>query len=305
MADLQVEKSKDTILIRGEDFTLTFDAFLGTISSWDYNGTPLLTRGPLLNLWRAPTDNDIHTAVEWRQVGYDHLIHRISRVEVEIDNPKVVKIRIEASLACKSASPAFRCVYGYTIFGNGDIFIETGLSPAKENLPNLPRVGLQLGLVSKMDNFEWYGRGPHENYPDRKESALVGIYHGKVKDQYVPYIRPQEYGNKCDVRWAAVTDLRGVGLLVVGMPLMNISVHQYRDQDLTQARHTDELKRCDETILNLDWLQSGLGSNSCGPGPLEEYLIKPCMLAFSFRLRAFAKDAFSPMFLSKQIPETL
>jgi hypothetical protein len=80
---------------------------------------------------------------------------------------------------------------------------------------------------------------------------------------------------------------------------MNISVHQYSDQDLTQARHTYELKRCDETILNLDWLQSGLGSNSCGPGPLEEYLIKPQKMAFSVRLRAFSKDAFSPMFLSK------
>ena len=273
MADLHVENSKDTITIKGDDFNLTFDTFQGILLRWDHNGVPLLTRGPLLNLWLAPTDNDVHTAVEWRQAGYDRLFHRVNRVTAQIDNPKAVKILVEASLACKSASPAFHCTYCYTIYGNGDIIIETELAPAKNDLPDLPRVGLQMGLTSKLDWFDWYGRGQHENYPDRKESAPVGIYHGKVEDQYIPYIRPQEYGNKCDVRWAAVTDLRGVGLLVVGMPLLNVSVHHYSDQDLTQARHTYELKRCDETILNLDWSQSGLGSNSCGPGPLDEYLI--------------------------------
>jgi hypothetical protein len=116
----------------------------------------------------------------------------------------------------------------------------------------------------------------------------------------VPYIKPQENGNKTEVRWAAVTDARGMGLLAVGMPLLNVSAHPYALEDLTRARHTYELIRREETFLYLDHAQAGLGSQSCGPGPLPQYLLEPRETTFTVRLQPFGEDAISPMALSRQ-----
>jgi hypothetical protein len=118
-------------------------------------------------------------------------------------------------------------------------------------------------------------------------------------------VLPQENGNKSDVRWAAITDARGIGLLAVGMPLINVSAHHYTTEDLTKALHTYDLKRRNETILNLDDVQSGLGSNSCGPGPLEKYLIDSKESSFTVRLKPFSLDESQPMRLSRQILESL
>jgi hypothetical protein len=157
-----------------------------------------------------------------------------------------------------------------------------------------------MRLPGALDRFTWYGRGPHENYVDRKESALVGVYSGTVHEQYVPYIFPQENGNKSDVRWATLTDPQGLGLLVVGMPLLNVGASHYSTENLTTAGHTFDLDELDETVLSLDYLQCGLGSNSCGPGPLEKYLIAPVEMDFSLRLRPIDANAHSAMRLSRQ-----
>ncbi len=290
------------ILVSGEEFRLAFDTIRGVLTSWEADGVSLLTRGPQLNLWRAPTDNDVHIANEWRQAGLDRLGQDIRRVELLNICPQAVQWEVEAVLAGYMLRPAFTCTYRYTAYGSRDLLIEAHVKPLRE-LPMLPRVGLQMRLPGTMDRFAWYGRGPHENYIDRKESALVGVYSGTVRDQYVPYVLPQEYGNKSDVRWAAVTDMRGMGLLAMApqdAPLLNVSVQEYTTQDLTQAKHTFELRPCGETILNLDYLQAGLGSNSCGPGPLPQYLIEPKEMRFAVRLRPFASDSFDPMRLWRQ-----
>jgi hypothetical protein len=151
-----------------------------------------------------------------------------------------------------------------------------------------------------LDRITYYGRGPHENYVDRQESALVGVYHGLVKDQSVPYIFPQETGNRSDVRWAAITDIRGQGLFAAaapfaGTPLLNMGAIPYTTEDLTRAAHTFELKPSGCTVLSLDYLNSGLGSNSCGPKPLEKYQIQPQEMEFTVRLRAFNRNAQSGM----------
>jgi beta-galactosidase/beta-glucuronidase len=282
--------SDGSITIRGEDFVIVFDRLSGVMSSWQWRGMELLTAGPRLNVWRAPTDNDVHIAREWRKAGLDRLQHRVSRFEIRDSKEQAVpatEVEIESVLAPYSLAPAFSCTYRYTIYGSGDVVIETSVTPRRE-LPPLPRIGLQMRLPGAFDRFAWYGRGPHESYADRKESARVGLYRGTVQDQYVPYIYPQENGNKTDVRWAAVADIRGMGLLAVGMPLLNVSAHHYTTEDFTTAKHTYELVRRDETILNLDHAQAPLGSASCGPGPLEKYLVKAEPTEFSVRLRPFS-----------------
>jgi beta-galactosidase/beta-glucuronidase len=301
MPALFVAIEGEYVMVQGEDFRLNFDAGLGTIADWEYQGNQMLLSGPLLNIWRAPTENDVHMAVDWRGAGFDRLEQRVTTVDLEIKS-EAARLVIEAVLAGYSLPPAIRCTYSYTIYGSGEILIQVQVKPSKE-LPDLPRVGVQMTLPGDFDRMQWYGRGPHENYPDRKESALVGIYNGSVQDQYFPYIMPQENGNKTDVRWVALTNNQGVGLFAAGLELLNASASHYRIQDLDEARHTYELEEREETILNLDHVVSGLGSNSCGPGPLAQYLIAPDEMSFTIRLRPFNAEAISAAALYRNRPE--
>ncbi len=196
----------------------------------------------------------------------------------------------------------FECDYTYTIYGSGDLVIEHRVVPHGD-LPPLPRVGLQMVLPGGYERFTWYGRGPHETYADRKLGARVGIYSGTVDEQYVPYITPQENGNKTDVRWVTLSNRQGIGLLAVGMPMFNVSAHHFTAHDFTKARHTYELKRREEIFLNLDYAQCGLGNASCGPGVLPQYLLEPREYQYRVRLRPIFLLAHSPIELSKQVLE--
>ncbi len=183
---------------------------------------------------------------------------------------------------------AFDLSYAYTIYGSGDIRLSFHFAPTGD-LPPLPRVGMLAALPGKLNHVTWYGRGPHESYPDRKDSAAVGLYDGTVAEQHVPYIRPQENGNKSDVRWAALTDESGAGLLVVGAPLFNFSAHDYTPQDLEAADHTHQINHRGETYLTLDLAVGGLGNGSCGPGTLPQYLLVPQEYMFELLLRPLAE----------------
>jgi beta-galactosidase len=177
----------------------------------------------------------------------------------------------------------------YTIYGNGEVVIETHVAP-DDNLPPLPRVGLTMTVPGRYNTFTWYGRGPHESYADRKLGARVGVYSGMVDEQYFPYIMPQENGNKTDVRWAKLTDENGFGLMAVGMPLLNVSAHHFTAQDLTKAQHPHELQRREDITFNLDYAQGGLGNGSCGPGVLSQYLMQPQAYRYQLRLRPVEEE---------------
>ncbi len=274
-------------VISGEEFELAFDTERGGLDYWRYHGVDLLTRGPRLNVWRAPTDNDVNIAQAWLAAGLDRLVPSVRRCALVKSEPRAIVLEVETVLGAYSRRPALASTQRYTVYGSGDVLIETRVRPLGP-LPVLPRLGLQLRLPRSLDRLAWYGRGPHECYADRQASALVGVYSGRVRDQYVPYIRPQDYGNKTEVRWAALTDARGLGLLALAPQegaLLQVSAQEFSTEDLTRARHTYELASCGEIVWNLDHLQAGLGSNSCGPGPLPQYLIQPTARAFSLRLR--------------------
>jgi hypothetical protein len=197
----------------------------------------------------------------------------------------------------------FDCDLTYTIFGSGDVLIESHVTPS-QGMPFLPRLGLQMQLPGGFEQFSWYGRGPHETYSDRQEGARVELYRGTVDEQYVPYIFPEENGNKTDVRWVALTggpDAGQGGLLACGEPWLSVSARHFTDRDLEKARHTSELKRRDEITLNLDYAQSGLGSAACGPGRLEKYRLKAEEVRFTIRLRPLTSRDTSPMELSRQV----
>jgi beta-galactosidase/beta-glucuronidase len=293
---LTVEETATALTVRGVDFRMVFDRLAGTLGAWEYMGAPLILSGPRLNLWRAPTDNDKRMKLDWMAAGLDRMQHRINEVRLLSREDACVTVAIESVLAAYSLRPAFRCDYLYRVYGSGDVVIETHVTPLPlpTPIPHLPRLGLQLRLPGALDRIAWYGRGPHESYVDRKESALVGLWRGTVQEQFVNYVYPQENGNKSDVRWAALTDTSGVGLLAVGMPLLNVSAHHYSTENLTKALHTYALVRLNETVLNLDHAHCGLGSNSCGPMPLDRYMLRPAETRFSVRLRPISDAHTAP-----------
>ena len=304
MPSLNPIQTGKLLTLSSQDFSLDFDTVNGIITSWSSQGKPLISRGPSLQFFRAPTDNDIHIKNEWFKAGMDKLQQRITGFLMKQVTGSQVNIEVEAVLGSYMLPPAFHAVYRYQVFGSGDVVIRTAIEPLRE-LPVLPRVGLQAYLPGDLDRITFYGRGPHESYVDRKESALVGVYHDLVKNMNVPYIFPQETGNRSDVRWAALTDIRGQGLFAsavpfAGTPLLNIGAIEYTTDDLTQAAHTYELKPSGFTVLSLDYQNAGLGSNSCGPKPLDQYLIQPKAMEFAVRLRPFNLNAHSPMSLFYQ-----
>lgn len=187
--------------------------------------------------------------------------------------PEEVQFKVQAVLGAYSLWPAFGVEYTYTVRADGSVVIDTNVKALQQAMPDLPRLGLQLKVLGEYERFTWYGRGPHESYIDRKigQSRHVCRF---GKGPCVPYVFPQENGNKSDVRWAALTDLRGLGLLAVSQTaLLNVSAHYFTPEDFTAAAHTYELKPREEITLNLDYELNGLGSNSCGPGPLEVLLL--------------------------------
>jgi beta-galactosidase len=164
---------------------------------------------------------------------------------------------------------------------------------------------MTMTLPVEFDNMEWYGRGPHESYWDRKTGAAVGLYRGSVMEQYHPYVRPQENGNKTDTRWVALTNAQGIGLLAVGMPLLNVSAHHFTIEDFDpglekRQRHTFHLEKQDLVTLNLDHRQMGVGGDtSWGARTHPEYTLPVRAYSYSMRLRPFSAPD-RPMELSKE-----
>ncbi|MCB9137836.1 MAG: DUF4981 domain-containing protein [Caldilineaceae bacterium] len=183
------------------------------------------------------------------------------------------------------ATARFDAETTYRILGDGTITMDIRIVPSGAQPEMLPRLGVSLALPPTQAMLSWYGRGPHESYADRKLSAAVGRYQGPVSAQLYPYIMPQESGNKSDVRWAALTDEAGAGLLVMGDGSINVSASHYTAADLTAAQHTHELTPRPEVILNVDHAQGGLGNGSCGPGVLPEYQLIPQTVSFQIRLQ--------------------
>jgi hypothetical protein len=294
--------------ISGPDFSIEFDKANGNLVHWEFNGTPLLSTGPAPAIWRAPTDNDgLKLAADrpgqvldfWLQAGLDQLSCAGEIVAIDQPAPQVVHLRVRSISGSEVHPQALIHETIYTVYGDGEILLENRLQ-AEANLPVLPRVGLVMTLPPGFEQLTWFGRGPHENYRDRQEGASVGLYNSTVDEQYVPYIMPQDNGNKTDVRWLALSNKNGVGLLAAGLELMEFSVTHYTDADLFAARHTHELQRREEVILHLDAQQMGLGGASCGPATLMPYVIVPGSFSFDVRLRPFSTAAADPAKLARE-----
>jgi beta-galactosidase/beta-glucuronidase len=286
---LQAEETKLELIIRGHDFRITFDKLTGWISAWKVQNESLLLSGPKLNLWRAPVDNDVHLSKEWIKAGYNRLVATVRKFTVDQINEDVCRLKVELTLGARGEGLAFRSFIEYELDRSGQVNIEATLESLKE-LPSLPRFGLELRMPDGYDNLTWFGKGPHECYPDRNEAGKLGVYSGTVEEQFVPYERPQDNGNKSAVRWSEITDKRGHGLQFKGEQPFEMSVHHYSTEDMTIADHVHLLTRLDETIIKLDAGHSGIGNHSCGYAPtMEKYLLSSKEQKFKISIAPYGR----------------
>jgi len=299
LAALTLDDGPEAITVHGAGFNLHYDRASGQLSDWQAAGRPLIRRGPALDLWRAPTDNDMRRlAALWQQAGLPRLVEQATSISARQLSPQLVEVTVETQAAAPGQAPVAASRITYAIHGSGDLVLSHSLDLA-DDLPELPRIGLSLTLPGSFEHFTWYGRGPHETYSDRLLSGRIGIHRSTVDAEYEPYIRPQECGNKTGVRWAALTDDRGVGLLAVGLPELEVSAHHFTPHDLAAARHTHELQRREEITLNLDMAQAGLGTEACGPGVLPPYRLTDRHVNYRLRLRPLGPGD-DPIQLSRQ-----
>lgn len=300
-ATLAVEESNGKLRVDGDHFTLIFDQVYGRITSWLSEGAEVLLQGPKLDFWRAPTDNDHHEAKEWKAFGLHRLQHRVNHVKWEQSaDHRTVTVRINVRIAPPVLSWGINCVYTYTLLGSGDVMIDVHGIPQGDGPKTFPRIGLQLTLPQLLNNVDWYGRGPGESYSDTKLANRYGIYNANVDALYMPYIYPQENGNRSDARWVSLTNTSGAGLFAAGGPEFNFSAHRYTAADFEQAQHTYELVPRKEITLHLDYRHHGIGTASCGPGQLPKYKLPSEEFHFYTRLKPFAKNTISPVTLGKQ-----
>ena len=283
---LSLAEAGDAVKIEGTNFSAMFSRVAGGLVSLTFGGREILAADtehtgkmpvPLLQLFRAPTDNDKGfgkwLARDWREAGLTNLTRRVESFEVA--QTKFNEVKTTAVVTSSAAGGGYKLKTAWTIHGDGMMDLENEFTPFG-NLPLLPRVGIVMSLGKDFENVRWLGRGPWENYSDRKESADMGVWKSTVSGQYVPYVRPQENGNKEDVRWLELTDAGGNGLNIsaVENPFAFSALH-FTAQDLSSVRHSYELKPRPEIILSLDAKMSGLGNSSCGPGVLEKFSVPP------------------------------
>ena len=283
LSALKLFEAGDVVNIEGTNFSVSFRRSAGTLISLNFAGRDMLAQttnglaGPVLQMFRAPTDNDKGfgnwLARDWREAGLTNLIRQV--VAFEVSQPKSGEVKISTTATSSAATGGFKLHTTWKVHGDGSVDMDNHFEPFGE-LPWLPRIGVVMSVAGEFQSFRWCGRGPFENYSDRKQSADIGIWSGTVAGQFVPYVRPQENGNKEDVRWATLTDADGKGLLVVAEenPIA-VSALPFTAADLISVRHNFGLKPRSETILSLDARQSGLGNSSCGPGVLERYAVPP------------------------------
>jgi beta-galactosidase len=240
---------------------------------------PLLAAEPALALWRAPTDNDRigGMAARWAARGLSRLERRVVAVERDGARATVVADVVTGDGTVVRHERVVAAV------SDGGVHVEETVH-VPDGLDDLPRVGTVLELVPGLERLEWYGTGPHETYPDRRRSGLVGRWATTVTDAATPYVRPQETGGRADVRWLTLTDERGAGArLEFDIPLQASATH-FRATDLAAATHDVDLVARPETIVHLDVAHRGLGTASCGPDTLPAYLVGPGTYRWSWRL---------------------
>lgn len=299
--DLSMQTHDERIKIKGEDFFITIHSQTGEILDYQYKNTPLIISSPTPNFWRPPTDNDLGNgmhkwAAVWKNAGQEA---KATMSQPIFKNKKEINFQIKYELTDTLQSEVF---VDYSIFGNGEILFQYTFSPQRNDLPKMPRVGMQLQVPSDFQFIKWYGNGPHETYWDRKTSGEIAQWQGTVWKQIHRYSRPQETGNKTEVRWMSLTNENGIGILVKSEAiLLSMSAWQLSMEDLgfspgkkgaasasglvpVTSKHGADLFPKNFITWNIDFKQMGLGGDtSWGRHVHDEYTLPVKKYQYAFR----------------------
>lgn len=289
---LQSQRTAEAITLTGENnFRISFDAKNGEMTALEYNGKNLVKEGLQANFWRSLTDNDVANGTDvrcrtWKTAGKDAVLKNIN-VQESTDKQLATVV---ATYEMKEQESALQVTY--RIRPNGVVNVTMQFTPGKKQLPEMPRLGMRMILPAEYDQMTWLGRGPQENYADRKNFAAIGLYSASVWEQYHPYVRAQETANKCDVRWVALRNQAGEGLLVTGGQPLSVSAWNFPMEDFlyrpfdSGRLHGGSIEKKDMVWLNIDHLQMGVGGdNTWGAQVHPEYTITPCAWEYSFTLQ--------------------
>ncbi len=316
---LDLRTAGEQVTVTGDDFQLVFDAAQGLLTTYQAHGRDFIQSGPRENYYRAPTDIDLlmgnapAPVHKWREAGLDRLERTLVSFEVAQVSPQEVLLRARAEIGAPEQEAGFHSHMVYRVFGNGEISV-TNTVEVEDRPPLIPqqgmdwiplrwlggdtwkyfipRVGVELVLPGGLETLTWYGRGPHENYADRKKGAAVGCYQSTVSQQFTPYVYPSECGGKEDVRWLALAGPDGYGLMVCGADVLHFDALPYTIDDLASAKHLDALKPREQVILHLDGWHMGVGGDDGWLSQVhEEFRLYPGVYRFGFSLKPFKAGA--------------
>ncbi len=301
LALVNLQNAGSDLKVAGQGFAIVFDMAAGIMESFRAYDQELIRSGLRPDFWRAPTDNDYGNGMDKRDADWKEAGSKAVLKSALVSQPGMnsAVIRFTFDIPGLDNRKIASLVTVYTVQGNGEVNVSYNLTKTDLKLEEIPRVGMQLIMPEKFTDLAWYGRGPHENYADRKTSAFVGLYESSVADQYVPYVRPQENGYKTDTRWLTVTDKNGMGLRFEGRPVFSFAAMNYLHDDFESPgnlavyrpdaklvnTHIDNVRPRDLVCVNIDYGQMGVGGdNSWGARTHEKYCLRDARYEYSFRI---------------------
>ena len=285
-SELQVNENDTQIHIKGREFAYTIDKRTALFTEMKFAGREYLNHPMELNIWRAPTDNDMYIKSEWKKAHYDKAYTRAYTTEV-VQGKHGVKITSHASVVAETVQKILDVTITWKIEAAGKIDADIAVTKDDE-FPDLPRFGVRMFLDKKLSAARYFGMGPQESYCDKHQAASHGLYHANVDDLHEDYIRPQENGSHYDCEYVELNNSR-YGIVVSAENAFSFNASYYTQEELEKKTHNYELTESDSVVFCVDYALNGIGSNSCGPVVLDQYRFDDVLFRFQFTLVPYVK----------------
>ena len=285
-SELQVNEDDTQIHIKGCEFAYTIDRRTALFTEMKFAGREYLNHPMELNIWRAPTDNDMYIKAEWKKAHYDKAYTRAYTTEV-VQGKHGVKIVSHASVVAETVQKILDVTITWKIDASGKIYAD--IEAAKDGeFPDLPRFGVRMFLDKKLSDARYFGMGPKESYRDKHQASSHGLYRANVRDLHEDYIRPQENGSHYDCGYVELNNSR-YGMAAFSESTFSFNASYYTQEELEKKTHNYELAESDSVVLCVDYALNGIGSNSCGPVVLDQYRFNDVLFRFQFTLVPYVK----------------
>ena len=285
-SELQVNENDTQIHIKGREFAYTIDKRTALFTEMKFAGREYLNHPMELNIWRAPTDNDMYIKSEWKKAHYDKAYTRAYTTEV-VQGKHGVKITSHASVVAETVQKILDVTITWKIEAAGKIDADIAVTKDDE-FPDLPRFGVRMFLDKKLSAARYFGMGPQESYCDKHQAASHGLYQANVDDLHEDYIRPQENGSHYDCEYVELNNSR-YGIVASAEKAFSFNASYYTQEELEKKTHNYELTESDSVVFCVDYALNGIGSNSCGPVVLDQYRFDDVLFRFQFTLIPYVK----------------